>query len=103
MYGRAGVDGALRLFEEGLVTGGFDAEDKADVYPLKFLNERGIGIEGIGHGNQGQMGMFATRVGHKAFGRVVLAVVFRLAVGAHDRLGGQGDHLFERGMHQRRT
>ena len=57
-----GVDGLLRIFEEGLMAGGFDAEDKADVGLLKFLDERGVGIEGIGHRDQGQMGMLAPGV-----------------------------------------
>ena len=83
-----GVDGLLRIFEEGLMAGGFDAEDKADVSRLKFLNERGVGLEGIGHHDQRQMGMLATGVGHETFGRVALTIVFRLAITAHDRLGG---------------
>ena len=95
-----GVDGVLGGLEEGRVAGGFDAEDKADVSLLKFLDERGVGIERIGHRDQRQMGMLATGVGDEPFGGVALTVVFRLAIGAYDRLGGQGDDLFERGMHQ---
>lgn len=44
-------------WKRALVAGGFDGEDKADVRLLKFRDKRGVGIERIGHRDQGQMGM----------------------------------------------
>ncbi len=53
--------------------------------------------------NQTQVGMIAAQLVEKTLGRVAFAVVFRLAVLFDDRLGHQGNHFLEVGMHDRRS
>src|SRR5207253_1397304 len=96
----AGLVGVTEVLEQKDVVAGLDANDVMHAGRAQVTQVGGVGAEAILDDDDGQVGMFLTKLLQPAAAGVALAVVLGVAVGIDDRLRRQRDDLLEVGMDQ---